>query len=165
MVALQARALGYADDVAVAAAQRHLAECERLLAQPSPDYAAAYAACELVETQTYGAGAVPFIYDVREQSDTFGKWTTVMERYLNMPGTRAALNVGERRWVQMDGLAIVGIHSAAALSLAALHATPRRPWSPCRLTSAACRACPQVVCRATRSRITCGATRSWTRRT
>ena len=46
---------------------------------------------------------MPFIYDVRAPSDTFSALTKTMSGWLNLPATRAALHVGERRWTQMDG--------------------------------------------------------------
>eukprot|EP00966_Prymnesium_polylepis_P279344 6453633-Prymnesium_polylepis.2 len=52
-------------------------------------------ACDAVESSIYGGpAAVPFIYDVRAATDTFGALTATMSGWLNLPATRAVAPLG-----------------------------------------------------------------------
>ncbi|KAF1776449.1 Alpha/Beta hydrolase fold [Phytophthora cactorum] len=104
-------ALGLIDSQQYEDANAQISVCEELHRQGRD--VDAFQVCQAVTQKIYEAAGNPFIYDIRQSSNTFTDLSTLLSSYFNDDAVRRALNVPPGTpWTSVDG-SVYGTSSSA----------------------------------------------------
>lgn len=107
-------ALGLIDSQQYEDANAQISVCEELHRQGRD--VDAFQVCQTVTQKIYEAAGNPFIYDIRQSSNTFAALSTLLSSYFNDDAVRRALNVPPGTpWTSVDGAAYGTSPTAPAL--------------------------------------------------